>query len=153
MACSRKRIWMVSALIAGLALGGCDDPVDDHEEEEHAEPEGVELVMNGEVVASYDGHDGTWTGELEVNAGTETSAITVRFVDEDGDEVELDEDLHLEVEMGDENIAQWVQDTPGEFEGRLSGEAAGGTTAVFRLMHGDHADFETEELGVDVNSA
>ncbi len=139
----------VLATAGAVALGACsDDPVglDDHEE-----AEGVELVLNGEVVATYE--EGVWTGELEVVEGEETALITVRFIDHDGEAIVPDDDSYLEVEIGDETVAEFVQATPGEFSGRLQGVAAGDTYAVVRLMHGavgtGHPDFETAEEEAD----
>lgn len=131
------------AAAGAVALGACsDDPVG---LEEHAEPEGVELEMDGAVVATYDGS--TWTGDLELVQGDETAIVTVRFVDHDGEAIVPDEDSYLEVEIGDETVAEFVQDTPGAFSGRFHGIAAGDTYAVVRLMHGavgtGHPDFAT----------
>lgn len=132
------------AAAGAVALGACsDDPVG--LEEEHAEAEGVELVLAGEVVATY--ADGSWTGGLQVVEGEETAPMTVRFIDHDGEAILPEDDSYLEVEIGDETVAEFVQDTPGEFSGRLQGVAAGDTHAVVRLMHGavgtGHPDFAT----------
>lgn len=132
------------ALAAAVALGACsDDPVG---LEEHADPNGVELELNGVVIASYQAGAG-WTGELEVLEGQETAHIEVRFIDADGDPIVLDDDSYLEVVIGDEAVAGFEQDTPGEFGGHLHGVAVGDTYAVVRLMHGavgaGHPDFET----------
>jgi hypothetical protein len=142
------------AVVGAVGLGACSaDPVglDGHEEE----AEGVELVLNGAVVASYDHDSRTWTGELEVNEGEETAHITVRFIDHDGGAIVLDDEMFLEVDMGDETIAGFEQDTPGEFGGVLRGVLAGETDAVFKLMHGavgsGHPDFETTVVRVVVN--
>lgn len=143
------------ALAGALVLGACsDDPTGVHD---HADDvEGVALVLNGAVIATFDGDDRTWTGTLEVDEGEETARITVRLLDHDGDEVTLDDDYHLDVVMGNEDIAEWEQDTPGEFGGHLRGVATGETTAVFRLMHGavgsGHPDVETTALTVWVNA-
>lgn len=139
------------ALAAAVAFGACsDDPVG---VEDHADPTGVELELNGVVIASYQAGAG-WTGELEVLEGQETAHIDVRFVDEDGDPIVLDDDVYLEVAIEDETIAEFEQDTPGEFGGHLHGVAQGETDAVFRLMHGavgsGHADFETTSVHVHV---
>jgi hypothetical protein len=142
-------------VLAGLALlGACSsDPVflDEHGEE----IEGVELVLNGEVLASYDGDERAWTGELTVDQGQETGLIEVRFTDHHGDEVALEDDVYLEVEIEEETIAEFIQDTPGAFEARLRGLLAGETTAVVRLMHGavgsGHPDLEATELPIRVN--
>lgn len=141
----------VLATAGAVALGACsDDPVG---LEEHADPTGVELELNGVVIASYQAGAG-WTGELEVLEGQETAHIDVRFVDADGDPIVLDDDVYLEVAIEDETIAVFEQDTPGEFGGHLHGVAQGETNAVFRLMHGavgsGHADFETTSVHVHV---
>ena len=142
-------------LTAGiLALSACEsatEPDDDHAEE----VEGVVLVLSGQTVASYDGDAGSWTGELDVEPGEETAHIDVRFVDHDGDEVQLDADYYLEVDVEDESIAEFEQDTPGEFGGHLHGGAEGDTDITFSLMHGTvgsgHADFVTEPLHIHVH--
>ena len=145
---------MALALTGAVALGACgDDPVG--LDDDHSDPHGVELVLNGVVVASYDA-DAGWTGELEVMEGEETAHIDVRFVDEEGDEITLEDDVYLLVEIEDEAVAEFEQDTPGEFGGHLHGVAAGDTDAVFSLMHGavgdGHPDFVTTAVQVHVNA-
>ena len=141
------------AAVLTVAAAGCSDTPTDPDE--HAEPEGVELVMGGQVIASYDGDTQRWTGELEVDAGEETPHITVRFVDHDGDPIPIDDDLYLEVDIEDESIAEFEQDTPGEFGGHLHGHMEGETDVVFKLMHGEvgsgHADFITEPVHAHVH--
>lgn len=156
---SKKRSYrnpLLALTVAGaVGLGACsDDPVgidDDHEED----VEGVELVLNGEVIASYDGDARTWTGEIEVTEGEETAHITLRFVDHDGGEVTPEDETYLEVDIGDATIAEFEQDTPGEFGGRVHGIVTGETEAVFKLMHGEigsgHPDFETTAVRIQVN--
>jgi hypothetical protein len=138
-----RRPFAVLAIAGALTLAACDD--DPTGVDEHHEPEGVQLVLNGVTVATYDA--GAWTGGLEVNAGEETAHIDVQFLDDEGDPIALDDDVYLEVEVADETIAEFEQDTPGEFGGHLHGVSAGTTTVVFRLMHGaigsGHADFVT----------
>ena len=142
-------------LTAGiLALSACDsetEPDEDHAEE----VEGVILVLGGDTLATYDGHDSEWTGELEVEPGEETGHIAVTFVDHDMEEVQLGDDFYLEVEVEDESVAEFEQDTPGEFGGHLHGGDEGDTDVVFRLMHGTvgsgHADFVTTALHIHVH--
>lgn len=144
------------AVLAALALvlGACSDSMTETDDE-HAEPEGVELVLGGQVIASYDGDTQTWTGELEVDEGEETAHITVRFVDHDGDPIPIDDDLYLEVDIEDTSIAEFEQDTPGEFGGHLHGHMAGETDVTFKLMHGavgsGHADFVTQPVHAHVH--
>ena len=151
-----KPILQTALFTAGLlVLSACGDgttePADDHGEE----VEGVVLLLSGQNIASYDGHDGEWTGELEVEPGEETAHIAVQFVDHDGVEVMLDDDFYLEVSVADESIAEFEQDTPGEFGGHLHGGAEGDTEITFSLMHGavgsGHADFVTAPLELHVH--
>ncbi len=141
------------AVVFALAAAGCTESPTEHEE--HAEPEGVELVMGGQVIASYDGDTQSWTGEMEVDEGEETPHIAVRFVDHDGDPIPIDDELYLEVEVEDESIAEFEQDTPGEFGGHLHGVSEGETDVTFRLMHGTvgsgHADFVTTPVHAHVH--
>ncbi|MCY4400138.1 MAG: hypothetical protein OXE96_12485 [Gemmatimonadetes bacterium] len=130
-----------------LLLGACTETMTEVDDA-HAEPEGVHLVMGGNVFATYDGETQTWTGELEGEVGQETPHITVRFVDHEGDPIPIDDDLYLDVQVQDESIAEFGQDTPGEFGGHLHGEMAGETGGTFSLMHGavgaGHPDFVTQ---------
>ena len=148
----RNRPFAVLAACA-LVLAACESSTEP--EEEHYEPEGVELVMGGLVIASYDGETQRWTGELEVDEGEETPHIAVRFVDHDGDPIPLEADTYLEVDIEDTSIAEWEQDTPGEFGGHLHGHAAGETDVTFMLMHGavgsGHADFVTTPVHAHVH--
>lgn len=149
----------IALLTAGfLVLSACGDsttePEDDHED--HAgEVEGVLLSLSGQTVAAYNGDTGQWAGELEVEPGEETAHIEVVFVDHNAQAVALDDDFYLEVEVEDESIAEFEQDTPGEFGGHLHGVAEGDTDVTFSLMHGavgsGHADFVTAPLHVHVH--
>lgn len=91
---------------------------------------------------------------MEVAVGEETAHIDVRFVNHDGVEVTLDSDFYLEVNVADEAIAEFEQDTPWEFWGHLHGVSAGVTDVVFSLMHGaigaGHADFVTAAVHAHV---
>ena len=150
------RNWLAAiAILSVPALYGCEESMTEHEE--HAEPEGVQISMGGRVVASYDGDTQQWTGELEVDAGEETPHITVTFVDHDGDAIPLEEELYLEVDVEDESIAEFEQDTPGEFGGHLHGVQEGETEVTFKLMHGavgsGHPDFITTPVRVRVRGS
>ena len=142
------------AMAAALVMAACESTTD-LDDDDHAEAEGVELILSGATIASYDGDTQAWTGELEVEPGEETAHITVRFVDHDGDPVPLDGDNYLQVDIGDESVAEFEQDTPGEFGGHLHGVSEGDTDATFHLMHGavgsGHYDFTTTPLHVHVH--
>lgn len=141
------------AMVFAMALAACSEtPM---EPDDHAEPEGVHIVMNGNTIASYDGETETWDGALAVDEGEETPHITVRFVDHNGDPIPIDDDLYLEVDVEDTSIAEFEQDTPGEFGGHLHGNMAGDTGVTFKLMHGEvgsgHPDFITTPAPAQVH--
>lgn len=137
----------VAALVCALALAACGtDPV-----EEHPEAVKVELRLSGQVIASYVASTATWTGELEVDEGEETAHISVRFLDED-DKVISGDDVSLKVEVEDESIAEFEQDTPGEFGGHLHGKSEGETDVTFALLHNDHEEFVTKPVHAHVHA-
>lgn len=148
-----RRSLLALSLAAGVALGACgDDPtgVDDH-----GEPEGIILVLNGQTIATFDGDSRSWTGELEVEVGEETAHIDVRFTDHDGNVLTFDlTEFYLEVDVDNEAIAEFEQDTPGEFGGHLHGVSEGVANITFSLMHGSvgsgHADFTSTPVHAHV---
>ena len=146
---------LATAGLLVLAACGGDDPMEPDHDDHAGEVEGVTLSLSGQTVASYDGDSGSWTGELEVEPGEETAHIGVQFVDHDGLAVSLDDDFYLQVDVANESIAEFEQDTPGEFGGHLHGVAEGDTEVTFSLMHGavgsGHADFVTAPLHVHVH--
>lgn len=149
----------LALLTAGLLVfAACGDsamePDDDHDDH-GAEVEGVILSLSGQNIAAYDGETGQWTGELEVEPGEETAHIGVIFVDHNAQAVPLDDDFYLQVDVSNESVAEFEQDTPGEFGGHLHGGMEGDTEITFSLMHGavgsGHADFVTAPLHVHVH--
>ena len=129
---------------------------DDGDDDDAGVVEGVQLVSGTDTIAIYDGDTEMWSDEFEIDVGETSDHIDVRFVDHDGDVVELGDDYYLEVESENDSIATFIQDDPGGFGIHIRGVAAGETGMVFRLMHGTvgagHADFETEPLHVDAHA-
>ena len=147
----------VAAMVLALALAACG--TEPEVEEEHHEPHVVELVMGSTVLATYEVEETTWEGSLEVDAGAETGQIEVRFLDDEGDELHFedeDEPVYLEVDVGDEAIAEFVLSAPGSFTGTFRGKMAGQTGVTIKLMHGEigqgHADLQTTPLQATVNA-
>lgn len=144
------------ALLGGFALGAgaCGDTVGPPGEGEgHVRPSTVRLSLDGEELASASFGDSV--GAIRVQPGQQTETIAVEFVDGDGDPVRLSDFFFLEVDVGDESIALFEQDSPGEFSGRARGVAEGETGMKFKLMHGvvgdgSHVDFEPAAIPVIV---
>lgn len=131
-----------------MLLAGCDNPAGEDDHEDHADPEGLQLVMNGDVIWSYIDREAS-DDHIDLEEGQETERITVEWLDEDGDEIhgeDLEDEYGLGWEIANEEIVSVEQhDEDGLWSFHLHGETAGETTMQLRLMHGgdDHADFKT----------
>lgn len=142
---------LLFALIAGLVtLSACNNPASS-EEEEHPAPVGAVLKMNGDEIARSD-QSGV-TGQIEVNAGEETTLISIFFLDDDGNEFQPDDpELSLNWRDIDTAIADVEQHTEdGKWAFHIHGEAQGNTSVVFQLFHDGHSDFDTKSIPVVVN--
>lgn len=140
--------------IAGTLLlslmAGCDgNPVDD-DDHDHAEVEGLALILNGvEIYRVLEGVVSCTpaTCGVTVAEGQETALITVEFLDHDGDEIhadDLDDDFSLGHVIADASIAEFEQHAgDGKWSFHVHGEAAGQTRMQLQLLHVGHADFTT----------
>ena len=150
---SFRRVVLACSMVGAVGLAACGDDIAGPDE--HGDAAGVNLVMNTVTIASFSFATNSWTGEMDVDAGMETPHIDVDFVDAEGDVLVFDSDLYLEVDVADETIAEFEQDTPGEFGGHLHGVAMGETDVVFKLMHGavgaGHEDLVTAAVHAHVN--
>lgn len=141
----------VLTLFSILLLNACGNPVSDDDEEEHADPVAAELEMNGEVIATYE--NGDIEGEIEVPEGEETSLITIYFLDDDGDRIDLDHEseLSLDWEVDDDEIAEVEQhEEDGQWSFHIHGESAGSTDVIFSIYHDGHSDFDTGAFPIEV---
>jgi len=142
---------LILVLIASLVtLSACNNPASS-EEEEHPDPVGAVLKMNGQEIARYD--ESGVTGQIEVNAGEETTLISIFFLADDGDEFQPDEpELSLNWRDIDTAVADVEQHTEdGTWSFHIHGEAQGNTSVVFQLFHDGHSDFDTQPIPVVVN--
>lgn len=148
-----SELMAVAAMVSVLALAACGTET---ENGEHHEPHEVELVMGGNVLATYEVEETSWEGSLEVDAGAETGQIEVRFLDDEGDELHFedeDEPVSLGVKVADEAIVEFVATAPGAFTGKFRGKTEGETGVTIELLHGDHPDLTTKPLQAKVNAA
>lgn len=142
--------YTIFALLLSLAVlsTGCDNPAssdDDHDHDEHTEPFGLELVMNGETIIEY--FNGEVSGHMHVDEGGETALITVHFLNEEGEHIhdeDLGDEYSLDWDIEKEDVLEVEQhDEDGKWSFHLVGKSAGESRIQFMLNHGDHADFET----------
>ncbi|MEX0821889.1 MAG: hypothetical protein WD021_07070 [Rhodothermales bacterium] len=145
-----KRILSAVLVFGFIGLvAACDNPVEDELDDDHAEVEGVALMVGGEEVVRV--LEGEVTGELEIAADGGSVEIDVEFLDHDGDRIhaeDLDEDFSLGWEIADESVVTASQ--TGDWSFSLTPGAAGVTDLSVQLMHGGHADFTTPDIHVHV---
>lgn len=146
-----KVLVLAGFVVAAGTISGCDW-VDSDGEEEHIRPEGLVLEMNDEEIVTYE--NGVVTGQITVAVGAETDHIHVHFLDADGEEIEHDhaEDDHdIVFEVGDETIAEVEQhEEDGHDEFHVLGKQVGTTTLRVHIGHGDHFDFSSKNIPIEV---
>lgn len=133
----------------------CDNGTDSNDDTEHARAVGLVIYSSGTTVVDYE-RDEAVSGQLEVPAGERSDHFDIKFIDEDGDEFEPEDDHYkLDWSIGDTSlVAIWQhEDEAGGWEFHLDGKKAGETTIRFKVMHDDHADFTSKLVPVVVSDA
>ncbi|PAU92788.1 hypothetical protein CK503_14960 [Aliifodinibius salipaludis] len=133
---------------AVLLFAGCSNPASNDDHEEHSEPHSIEFVTDGKTIVTYGSEV---SGHFDVEEQDDTSLITAKFFDEDGNEIhgdDLDDEYSLAWEIADTDHADIEQhDDDGRWSFHIAGKAAGETVVQFLLQHGDdHADFYTPAI-------
>ena len=156
MITSCTNIATAAVLTVFLAACGKDDPLTP--QEEHYEAEGLVLIDSGERFFRYfqgriDSDNGR-VEALEVPHGQLTSKWSIRFLDENGNEMAPPggEGHTFTWEIADESIVEVVQDEgdEGKFVFYMRGLEDGETTIKLQISHEGHADFTTLPIPVHV---
>ncbi len=144
---SPTRALAVLAFFGILLFTACSDNPAGSDDEEHSDPEGLELVHDGEVIFEYTLDEGvTEHSHLHFHVGEEY-LFEVHFLDEDGDHIhaeDFDEGYSLDWDIENEDILEIHQhEEDGRWSFRLEGIAEGGSKVQFLLNHGDHEHLKT----------
>ena len=135
-------------MIALLGSPGCsDNPVDDHDHEEHADPVGL-VVLDGdtEIVRV---EQGVATGSFELTVNQLSPHYTLRFLDDDGDQfVPDDPDFSPGEIISNTEHLEVVRDEPDDWNFHLRGTAEGSETIQLTIKHGGHNDFISAPIPV-----
>ncbi|MBN1479612.1 hypothetical protein JXA70_05020 [candidate division KSB1 bacterium] len=117
---------------------------------DHAEAVGLIISANGVGLIRYD--KGQVSGELNVKKGDMTPLLTIQFIAEDGDLFQPQgDDYTLSWDVADAAVADVIQhDEDGKWRLHVRGQSSGSTTIVFKIFHGDHADFVSEPIPIRV---
>jgi hypothetical protein len=147
-----KALFALSAFL--VVWAGCaDNPVTPAEE--HFEARGVALRINGVDTVVVDSNR-LKQGRIVVKEGTETEHIALQFIEESDGTRGLppsdEEDFKLGWTIADTTIASLEQDSDhdGKWSFHIKGLKAGSTTIVIKLLHGDHPDFQSVPIPVEV---
>jgi len=144
-------------LPALLIFTSCDNSTSSEEDEEHLDPFGVTMIMNGVEIAKQENGEVTYNegDHIELKTGEETNIINIRWISEDGDRFVPEEDsYYLEWAIDDENVLEVEQhEEDGKWAFHLKGSGAGETDIRFSLFHVDHADFTSLPFEVHVEEA
>ncbi len=147
-----RRAMLLAATTGAAALAACsDNPLDSDPGHEHAEPVSAELIDRGTGERLAYVHGDHWHGHLHLEQGEELS-VTVNFLDEQDNIIELGDDYSVRVSVEDgapDDLV--VVDGQGD-QVSIRGDASGETRLVFQLWHGNHADWATPALPVEVHA-
>lgn len=144
------KIALLSVLVVAMMTGCSEDKNPVEAGHEHNEAEGVLLKIDGAVVVRVE-EGVVKEGKITVKLNETTNSIFASFLDHDGEEFIPDEEgSYLLPEIADESIATADIVTGQEWHFTITGEKAGTTTLVVKLMHGDHHDFLTPAIPVEV---
>lgn len=149
----RFALFVLTAL---FLFASCSNPTssdDDHDE--HSDPYGIALLLNGTEIAAQEDdiityHNGD---HIELEVGEETDLITVRWIAEDGDrfEADFDEGYSLQWIVENEDVAEvHHHDEDGPWSFHLDGVGEGETTIQFKLNHNDHDHFTSDPFEIQV---
>lgn len=123
-------------------------------EEEHPEPVGFILYLNGDMVVEKYPNEDLINNFPTLTAGDETAGITISFLDDAGNEFTPDEpELYLDFEVSDPNAIEIEQHAGELWEFHVLALAEGNPNLTLFLMHDDHPDFESAPITITVNAA
>jgi len=148
---NRITFIILIGFVAGATLVACSSNPVDEDDHDHAEAEGLVLEINGVNVVTVS--QGNVSGQITVANGASTGHISVEFLDHSGQHLHMDE-LGAEFSMSwtivdisivdVEQVSRWVI--------RIRGKATGSTSIELMLNHGEHADFRTPPIPVEVTA-
>lgn len=138
--------FVLVALVVSLSVSACKSAHDD----DHLDIGSFRILSNGEVVAQQNGT--TVTGSITLARESTSSVMTLEFRDPEGSVLSItDEDLYLEIDSNNPGVVLAQNSNESRWSFTLTGVGAGSASIVVKLMHGNHADFESRPISVTVN--
>lgn len=149
-----KLIMVLFLLSPAISLiTGCDRSTDPHNDE-HGEPVAAEVYnrATNELLAYTHGTGAGmhWDGSLpHLHIGEELE-LEIRFLDEDNHTIPLGDEFEVRARLAEgapENIIE-IENHIDHID--IEGVSLGETSIVFELWHGNHVDWETPAISVEV---
>jgi hypothetical protein len=137
---------LLLTLLVTLTTTACKEAHDD----DHLDIAAFRIISNGEIVAQQNGTQ--VTGSISVAAQTTSALMTLEFRDPEGNILNItDDDLYLQVDSSAPTVARVQNAATNRWGFTLTGVSQGSASITIKLMHGNHADFESRPISVTVN--
>lgn len=134
------------ALVVSLSMSACKSASD----EDHLDIGGFRIISNGNILAEQNGTNVTST--ISVASQSTSAVMTVEFRDPEGNLLTItDEDLYMEIDTNNPGVVLAQNSSSSKWSFTLNGVGPGTSAIVVKLMHGNHADFESRAIPVTVN--
>jgi len=145
----KSPFFILALLLTTGFLASCGTE-DDHDHEEHSDPEGLALYIDGSQVAKQENGTVTYAEGGHVHAHMdEASSAEVYFIDDDGDEFQPEEEYYtLGIESDPEGQVTASISSSNKWAFGMQCTSAGTADVTFKLMHDDHADFVSMDFEV-----
>jgi hypothetical protein len=138
-------------LVVFIVSISCDNNAN-NQEEEHAEPVGFFLRESGQVLVTY--QNAVVTGQITVQAGTETGLISAVFIDEGGNEfTPVGDEFTLHLTTTSEHFEFVQHEEDGKWKFHIAGKTVGSGSFILEIYHHDHSDFLSKAIPVEVSAA
>lgn len=149
----RSRFFSALTLVAVAGLAACDNPV---EADDHGEPVAAQILDRDSGILLAETH-GTgaaihWDGELPHLHPGEGIEVDVIFLDADGREIPLGGEYVVGVALASGAPAGIVNFALHGDHVDFEGVAVGSTSLVFSLMHGNHSDWDSPAIAMEVDA-
>jgi len=146
-------LGLLLILPAIILFTGCDRSTDPHDDQ-HGEPVAAEVYdRETEELLAYTHGTGAgmhWDGALpHLHVGEEIE-LDIRFLDEDNNEIPLGDEFEVRAQLAD-GAPEGIIEIDNHIDHvDIEGISVGETEILFQLWHGDHADWATPALAIEV---
>lgn len=135
----------IMIILVTLVFSGCKKS----HHHDHLDIAGFRILMNNEIVAQQTGT--VVTGQISLDRGQTSGAMTVEFRDPEGNVLNItDNDFSLRVVSSTTSVASTQQVSGSKWSFQVVGVSPGQSNLTISLMHGNHADFESRPITVNV---